>query len=172
MHDGALQVIPAQLYIEQFRVRVPVLRIPGMGDYFPIRAFCKALGIAHQPQLQRIRDDSDFADGIEYLDVQTAGGEQETLCLRKREVAWWLGTMEPKTIRKLEERFSTTLDEFKQAVMDAADRLWWGVAEAPTSRASQGDEPEGTWYLRCRRCGARHKLEVQGSTLLWEIAED
>jgi hypothetical protein len=172
MHGDTLQVVPAKLYVEQFKIEVPVLRIPGMGDYFPMRAFCKALGIVHQPQLQRIQSDPDFAEGVEFFDIQTAGGEQEAVCLRKREVAWWLGTMDPSVTCKLEERFSTTLVEFKQAVMDAADRLWWGVqSESPQALQSRQDHFVG--YLHCRRCGARHRLEMAaGGSWSWEIEEE
>ncbi len=172
MHDQPLQVVPAKLYLPQFGVEVPVLRISGMGDYFPIRAFCKAIGIPSQPQLQRIQDDPDFAEGTEILSVSTAGGPQESVCLRKREIAWWLSTLDPRTVRKLEAHLGTTLKEFKQAVMDAADRLWWGVADVPAEHALQTVEPHGTLWLHCRRCRARHRLEFASGTVSWEIDED
>jgi hypothetical protein len=172
MHDKPMQALPAKLYVEQFRLTVPVMRVAGMGDYFPVRAFCKALGLSPLPQLEKLKADSSYAEGLEIFTVPTAGGPQEAVCLRKREVAWWLGNLEPKTIRKLEERFSTTLADFKQAVMDAADRLWWGMTDAPAVHAPRGVEPEGAFYLHCRRCGARHRLELIGSTVLWEIDDE
>lgn len=172
MHNTALQAIPATLYLPQFGLDFPVMRIAGMGDYFPVRAFCKRIGLAPQPQLERLQADTSYTHGLETITVPTAGGPQDALCIRKKELAWWLASLEPRTVRKLEERFGIPLGEFKQAVMDAADRLWWGVADGPADRAPHGAEPAGAFYLHCRRCGARHRLELQGHTVLWEIDEE
>ncbi len=172
MHEKPIQAIPATLYLPQFGLEFPVMRIAGMGDYFPVRAFCKRIGLNSAPQVERLQTDSTFDDGLEILNVPTAGGAQDALCIRKKELAWWLATLEPRTVRKLEERFGIPLGEFKQAVMDAADRLWWGVTEAPADQAPRGPEPAGAFYLHCRRCGARHRLELQGSVVVWEIDEE
>lgn len=172
MADVPVQVIPARLYLPQFGIDVPVVRVPGMGDYIPMRMLCRALGIAHQPQLQRLQVDDDLAVGVETFSIQTAGGEQQMVCLRRREVAWWLGSLDSRLVRKLEQRFNTTLAEFKRELMDAADRLWWGVAEVPPERALAVAEPSGAIYLHCRRCRARHRLElVPGAGVHWEIDE-
>jgi hypothetical protein len=171
MHSTALQAIPATLYLPQFGLDFPVMRVAGMGDYFPVRAFCKRIGLAPQPQLERLQADRSYTDGLETFTVPTAGGPQDALCIRKKELAWWLVSLEPRTVRKLEERFGIPLGEFKQAVMDAADRLWWGAADGSADWAPLGEEPVGAFYLHCRRCGARHRLELQGHTVLWEIDE-
>jgi P22_AR N-terminal domain len=173
MHTTALQVIPAELTIPQFGILVPVMRVPGMGDYFPVRAFCRAIGLARQAQLERIQNMQELQEAIETFTIPTAGGPQETICLRKAELAWWLGTLEPRTIRKLEERFSTTLEIFKRELMDAADRMWWGVSDQPhVSRALQV-QPHGAIFLHCRRCHARHRLEMLSDmTFTWEIDEE
>ncbi len=173
MPDTPIQVTPAKLYLPHFKLEVPVLRVSGMGDYFPLRAFCAALGLAHQPQLQRVQDDPDLEPGREVFTVRTPGGPQETVCLRKKEVAWWLGTMDPRLVRKLEQRFSTTLAEFKQAVMDAADQLWWGVQSEQPTQALVTRQDRFVAYLHCRRCGTRHRLEgAPGSMVTWEIDEE
>jgi hypothetical protein len=104
--------------------------------------------------------------------VPTAGGPQDALCIRKKELAWWIASLEPRTVRKLEERFGIPLGEFKQAVMDAADRLWWGIADTSSARMPHGAEPAGAFFLHCRRCGARHRLELQGHAVLWGIDEE
>jgi hypothetical protein len=171
-HTTPLQVIPAELTIPQFGILVPVMRVPGMGDYFPVSAFCRAVGLGHQTQLDRIRGMEELQDAIETFTIPTPGGSQETICLRKSGLAWWLGTLEPRTIRKLEERFATTLDTFKRELMDAADRMWWGVSDAP-SRALVAREPHGAIWLHCRRCHARHRLEIlPGMQITWEIDEE
>jgi hypothetical protein len=170
MHDEPLHVEPATLYLDQFGLEVPVLRVSGMGDYFPVRAFCLAIGLNSRPQVERIQADSTYAEGLETFTVITAGGPQPAVCLRKRELAYWLASLEPRTVRKLEQRFGIPLDTFKQAVMDAADTLWWGVRASAPERALQPHN-YGALYLECRRCHALHKLELSGSAFTWEIAE-
>lgn len=171
-HNTPLQVIPAELHIAQLDIQVPVMRVPGMGDYFPVRAFCKAIGLAHQAQLERIQHMQELEDATEVFTIPTSGGPQEAVCLRKSGLAWWLGTLEPRTIRKLEARFNTTLDSFKRELMDAADRLWWGASTAPSNRAMQTIEPHGSLWLHCRRCHARHRLEIMAGSFTWEIDEE
>lgn len=168
-----VQVIPATLYLAQFRLEVPVMRVPGMGDYFPVRAFCRAIGLPSHTQVEKLQTNSEYANAIETFTIPTSGGPQVAVCLRKREVAYWLGTLETRTIRKLEARFNTTLDTFKQALMDAADVLWWGtgVGMASPEQTLQRTEPTGALTLHCRRCGAQHRLEVAHGTVLWEIDE-
>jgi hypothetical protein len=63
------------------------------------------------------------------------------------------------------------MGEFKQALMNAADRLWWGVAEVPADRALTVAEPVGAIYLLCRRCRTRHRLELVNGGVVWEIDE-
>jgi len=130
--------------LSQFGIRVPIVRVEGAGDYLPLRALCTAVGIASQPQVERVQEDPDYKPGGEQYDVPTAGGVQPAVvCPRRREVAWWLGDMDPRLRRKLEARFSTTLGEFKQALMDAADALWWGVrcrARPARSAPYRGDD--------------------------------
>jgi hypothetical protein len=172
MHNEVLQAIPATLYLPQFGLDFPVMRVAGMGDYFPVRAFCKRIGLASQPQLERLQSDASYAGGLETFTVPTAGGPQDALCIRKKELAWWIASLEPRTVRKLEERFGIPLGEFKQAVMDAADRLWWGIADTSSARMPHGAEPAGAFFLHCRRCGARHRLELQGHAVLWGIDEE
>jgi hypothetical protein len=163
MPDALVQVVPAMLYLSQFDLEVPVLRVSGMGDYFPVRAFCKAIGLSSPPQVERLQSDSTYEAGLETFTVQTAGGPQPSLCIRKRELAWWLASLEPRTVRKLEQRFGIPLAEFKQSIMDAADTLWWGVQARPNY---------GAVYLYCRRCKAKHRLELRGNEMTWEIVSE
>lgn len=172
MHDTALRAIPATLYVPQFKLTFPVIRVAGMGDYFPMRAFCDRIGLAPQPQQDKVRADAAYSAGLETFTIPTAGGPQDALCIRKREMAWWLATLEARTVKRLEARFSVPLDEFKQAVMDAADALWWGVTDEQASKTTRNEEPRGTLYLHCRRCHARHKLELMATGYLWEIDEE
>ena len=97
MHNEILQAIPATLYLPQFGLDFPVMRMAGMGDYFPVRAFCKRIGLASQPQLERLQSDASYAGGLETFTVPTAGGPQDALCIRKKELAWWIASLEPRT---------------------------------------------------------------------------
>jgi P22_AR N-terminal domain len=173
MPDSPIQVVPAMLHLSQFDLEVPVLRVSGMGDYFPVRAFCKAIGLSSPPQVERLQSDTTYEAGLETFTVQTAGGPQPSLCIRKRELAWWLASLEPRTVRKLEQRFGIPLAEFKQSIMDAADTLWWGVqAPTPPSRALQARPNYGEMYLHCLRCKTKHRLGLHGTEMTWEIVPD
>lgn len=50
------------LHVPQYNIEAPVLRVSGMGDYFPVRQFCKATGLASQPQLEKLQSDGSYAD--------------------------------------------------------------------------------------------------------------
>jgi hypothetical protein len=171
MHTEAIQVTPATLYLPQFGLEVPVLRVSGMGDYFPVRQFCTAIGLNSRPQVEKIQTDSSYEDGRETFTVDTPGGPQESVCLRKKELAWWLANLEPRTVRKLEARFGIPLGDFKQAVMHAADALWWS-APASSGHGELAPINHGAIYLQCRRCKALHKLALSGDHFSWEIAKE
>ncbi|HEU4783481.1 MAG TPA: phage antirepressor N-terminal domain-containing protein, partial [Ktedonobacterales bacterium] len=168
--DMPMRIIYDTLHLAQFGVDVPIVRVEGMGDYFPVRPLCKALGIASHPQVERIQNDPDYVAGIETFTIPTAGGPQETVCLRKREVAWWLGKLDPRLARKLEARFSVTLADFKQSLMDAADALWWGVrAVVPAALSFNTTRVEVTMHLSCLRCRTLHRFTSDGKHTSWEI---
>lgn len=171
MEDKPLQVTPRELYLAPLGIHVPVVRVEERGDYFPVRGFCKVAGIPSNTQLERLKNDPDFEDGLLVLSVVTAGGAQDTLCLRKRELAWWLGTLETRVVRKLETHLGITLAEFKRILMDAADRLMWGVTEVPPERALTVPAPSGATHLYCLRCRAHHVLEIGAGAVSWELAE-
>lgn len=109
-----------------------------------------------------------LADGLETFSVETAGGVQPSMCIRKRELAWWLASLESQTVRRLEQRFGIPLGDFKQSIMDAADALWWGVrAIVPTPAAS--GRIEVTIRLECLRCRTRHKYTSDRLQSTWSI---
>lgn len=168
MPQEPVRVIYDTIHLPQFGVDVPIVRVEGMGDYFPVRPLCKVLSISSSGQLEKIQGDPTYAPGLETFTVPSAGGAQPTVCLRKREVAWWIGHLEPKI---LERRFQVTVEEFKQALMDAADALWWGVrAIAPISQANV-PRVEVTMHLSCLRCRTLHRFTSDGERSSWEIAE-
>jgi P22_AR N-terminal domain len=171
-HDIPARIIHDTIELPKFGIRVPIVRVEGKGDYFPMRALCTALGITSQPQIERIQEDSDYAEGIESYDVPTPGGPQESVCLRKRELAWWFGHVDPRIRRKLEARFDVPLTEFKRILMDACDALWWGVrAVVPTSPGA-GPRVEVMMHLSCLRCRTPHTFTSDGVHTAWEIAEE
>jgi hypothetical protein len=160
MADIPMRIYQDTLHLAQFDIDVPILRVESMGDYFPIKAFCLALHITHQSQLEKINNDLDhYAAGTEYFPMDTAGGEQEVLCLRKRETAWWISTLSPKT---LEKRYGATVEDLKQSLMDAADALWWGVrAVAPVTSTLVPLEHNLWAGQRCQYCGKHTTAPIE-----------
>jgi antirepressor protein len=171
MPDAPLRVIYDSVHLPQFEVDVPIVRVEGMGDYFPVRPLCKVLGISSSGQLEKLQGDPAYAAGLETFTVPSAGGAQETVCLRKREVAWWIGHLDTRVVKQLERRFQVTVDEFKQSLMDAADALWWGVRAVVPVSARTSPRMEIVMRLSCLRCRTPHTFTSDGIHTAWEIAE-
>lgn len=58
--------------------------------FVPLNRLCDNLGIARNRQVQRIRDHPVLSRGYQTLPVETAGGNQETQCLRLDLIPLWL----------------------------------------------------------------------------------
>lgn len=67
----------------------------------PIRPICDALGLPHQPQLAKIKED-EFLSSVVTLSV-TAGADKkryEMVCLPLQYIFGWLFTINPKNVNK------------------------------------------------------------------------
>lgn len=66
----------------------------------PIRPICDALTLSFSSQLQKIKDDSIFADSTVLLSntVAADGKEREMLCLPLMLVFLWLGSINPNNV--------------------------------------------------------------------------
>jgi hypothetical protein len=66
-----------RLMVKYFNVDVQAI-VVGKVVYFPLRALCRALGMARQMQIKKLKADSRFAQAFRALPVPTTKGVRET----------------------------------------------------------------------------------------------
>ncbi len=156
---------PRKSYIEAWSTEVLfMVDEANRAVYVPIRPICIYLGIDIGTQLDRIQKDEQYEGAREEIKVPTAGGRQDMLCLRSKEAAWWVFSIAP---RRLPEHLRGKLQEMRDSLMAAADRLLFGdlsaviqSGEFPVGRPLRGDLCFG-----CPRCGAPLCFVVEGTNI-------
>lgn len=108
--------------------------------YVPVRHTCQQFGISTSTQLARLREDKDLIPGVAEMPQVTEGGPQKIVCVRWREAAWWLATIDASKVRR---DIRDDLDAIRQALIDYAASLLSGkapihVLPAPSSTAARG----------------------------------
>lgn len=80
---------------------VSILVIQNPDKLVPIKPICEALGLAHQPQLEKIKTD-DILSSTVTLSVTVGADkkEREMTCLPLKFVFGWLFTINPKNVNK------------------------------------------------------------------------
>jgi hypothetical protein len=142
----------SRLHIPVFDVDVPTVAI-GRGVYFPLRAFCQMLGIAPQKQIDRMREDGRFHDGLRTVPIPTIKGTREAVCLNKRHLSMWLSLVDTSRCA-LSAR--GPIEDFQRRLFDAADRWLFGdTSDVVYDAGAKSDKPvTGTLHLGdCPRCG-------------------
>jgi hypothetical protein len=170
MTDLPARVHHDTVHLDQFDFDAPIVRAEDDGDYYVLRPICKFLGMSSQTQIDRLKDDPLYDGSLRTFNVPTAGGVQPSVCLHKRMVGWWIAHLDPRVVARLETRFSVTIEDFRLALIHAADQLWWGsrsVALTPV-RASRF---EASIHLRCLACGMAHRYASDGVHTKWEMVD-
>lgn len=67
--------------------------------YVPVRRICEALEIDPSNQYRRLKDDEVTTEEMIQLEVDMAGGKQETNCLEARRLPYWLGGIDASHIK-------------------------------------------------------------------------
>ena len=116
-----------RLKLHYFAAEQPAVAI-GRGVYFPVRALCETLGLYHQSQRRRLKVDTRFREALRELPVPTVKGLRDTLCIRKQDVAKWLGLIDPAKCAIAKTR--ADLERFQADLFAAADRFMWGETGA------------------------------------------
>src|SRR5258708_31578349 len=121
---------PYAVQLSKWDMDVTIVRQSDGPTYFTIRHVCEALGVATNRQLQVLQD---------------------AMCIRKREAAWWLATINPKKVRaEVRDR----LEEFQADLMAEADRLPWGDLSSVLPALQIHQPIRGELTCNCPRCGA------------------
>lgn len=143
-----------------YRVRLPgwdvettVIRTESGATFFAVKPLCEAVGVSMQGQLKQLREDERFSPALASFRVPTAGGEQEAVCIRRRECAWWLANISPARVKP---EVAGRLADFQATLMAVADRLAWGDMSdlADAARPALARPLRGELHFGCPRCGA------------------
>jgi hypothetical protein len=68
--------------------------------YVPLPRMCDNLGIDRPTQTQRIQEHEVLSSGLRTFKLQTAGGVQETQCLRLDLIPFWLAGLNSRRVKK------------------------------------------------------------------------
>jgi hypothetical protein len=118
--------------LARWTFEVTVIRTADNLVYLPITAICQRLGIAEYRQIQKLRDDPEYAPYLQQMPVPTSKGNRDTWCIRRQAVGGWLNSIQSNRVRA---EIAPRLAEFRMDVMSAADRCLFGelVQQEPTN---------------------------------------
>jgi hypothetical protein len=90
------------------------------GEFIPVKPICEALGIAHQRQIQKIKEDENLSS-VGNLTVTTGadGKNYEMFCLTPQGVIGWLFTINSKNIN---EASRENFIKFKKECLDVLEK--------------------------------------------------
>jgi hypothetical protein len=109
--------------LARWTFQVTVIRTSDNQVFLPITAICQRLGIAEHRQIQKLRDDPEYAPYLQQLPVPTSKGNRDTWCIRRQAVGGWLNSIASNRVRA---EIAPRLAEFRMDVMSAADRCLFG----------------------------------------------
>jgi hypothetical protein len=124
--------------LARWTFEVTVIRTADNLVYLPITAICQRLGIAEYRQIQKLRDDPEYAPFLLQLPVPTSRGNRDTWCIRRQAVGGWLNSIQSNRVRA---EIAPRLAEFRMDVMSAADRCLFGelIQQEPSNERELAD---------------------------------
>jgi hypothetical protein len=127
-----LEVTESKVFLPNWNIEITLLTTP-KGPYYVIRELCLVLGIKDvAQQAARLRTKRATAQYIDNWPVQTRGGKQEMVCIHRRAVGYWFGTIdETKCRAEVQDR----IVDLQVELVDAADRVLFGEVSSEPARA-------------------------------------
>lgn len=144
----------------------------GITQYFPVRHFCKWLGIDPHTQVDWLNKDSRFEGALREAPYKTAAGWRPALWIRRDMLAKWLLDIDAKRC-KLGSR--EKLQAFQEDVIRAAETLLFGAApNAPVEeRGHVSTTIRVEVHMNCFDCGAPHYIvHENGQTTVVRVREE
>lgn len=130
------------------------------GVYVAITPICNSLGLAPNKQRERIQNDPILSEGGTVTVFPSAGGMQDTFCLRLDLVNGWLFTIDESRVKD---------DETRQRVL-AYKRECYRVLAAHFLGQGETSRPDAADSLTCRRqlvAEARQTFGNKSARELW-----
>lgn len=140
--------------------------------FYPFHPICGALALDRKTHAALVRQDGRIGRGVRDIRAPSPGGIQQTLYLRRRELAIWLTVIDPSKIGP-RARAAGRLAEFQAALWHLAERIAFktkagadaSATPAPVVATWQGTKRTPT---SCPDCGAPLIAEERGDKLyLW-----
>jgi hypothetical protein len=132
-----MPVIEAGMYtygvatLPRWDTELPVAKeTDSTSQWFLVRAMCRVLGVDDETQVDIVKKAYSYALREVPMKLPRVGW-RSVLCIRRKEMALWVGGIDPKRC-KLSAR--GPLEEFRQDLLTAADRLFWRPSQ-PVSLA-------------------------------------
>ena len=140
--------------------------------YFPVRQICEELGVDVNQQIRRISESPDCAPGVIEMSVPTAGGDQRSVCLRKKETAWWL--IHVLDDARCKKHIRGHLQDIKQRLMAAADAVLFGdiATTAEEQRGLIAKASHASVIMACLCCGAAHRITTINGDVTVELERE
>jgi hypothetical protein len=145
---------------KEWGISVMLIKAEDNGIYVPVRQICTELGINVDNQKNKLNGNPDYAEGLVELPVPTPGGKQMMLCIRKKELAWWL--VHDMDDKRCKPHIRGHLQEIKQAIIDAAERILFGDIEyvPESTRGIIAVSSRNEIVFACLDCGAKHRIVI------------
>jgi hypothetical protein len=94
------------------------------------------------------------------LALAPTGGPQATVCLRKKQAAWWLAHIDTTKVKR--PAIAADLQAIRQRLIDAAEVLIFAdITQAPEgARGVIAVSSHDTLVIACPECGTRWRVTV------------
>jgi hypothetical protein len=130
------------------------------GVFVAITPICNALGVDAKRQRDRIQRDPILSEGGTMVALPSAGGIQETFCLRLDLVHGWLFTIDDSRVRDEETRQKVLT--YKRECHGALFHHFYGRRDLPVNELEESDAPKVRMVTE-----ARHTFGVPAAAQLW-----
>src|SRR5215472_2289004 len=112
--------------LPRWEAELPVAKESGStSQWFPVRSMCRILGVDDETQVEIAK--KAYLDALREVPMKLPRvGWGSVLCIRRKEMALWVGGIDPKRC-KMGAR--GPLEEFRRDLLSAADRLFWNPAQ-------------------------------------------
>lgn len=166
MATAVMRYTYKEVYVTGFDFTTPVAH-EGHTQYFPVRHFCKWLGIDPHDQVEWLNKDSRFASARREIPYKTGAGWRPALWIHRDKLALWLLHIEPSRC-KLDNR--DRLEDFQEAVVKAATALLFGAAPKarPDERGVLSHTAQQTLRFACPDCGSVYLITVEDGDSRYE----
>lgn len=111
----------------------------GGGVYLSVPGMCKALGLASQSQIRRLKNTDTLLKGLRLFSTKTSGGPQKINFLRADKIALWLASVETTKMRRDTEKqrfLREKIERYQEELAPIATQVFLRVLNEGSQLAS------------------------------------